>query len=301
MSILKNKIFNNKKGSTLIEVLISLALLALIITVFIRILNSSVALRTKSDIQSEANAIAMSQIEELKELDAMPSTFIPEEAVPPATLKTVFIQNKQTADHYDIQTQLTDVTSTLFLQDGSLAQDQSSGTFIPDINITIGLDELSVINPVLSTPSISLNGLGDNPIVLDISAVAGAVNTYQYALNFKTPAGPQTINLGNYNRISGIERLFKITALPTLSQNINWDIDDRTGERLRFSVFDDSKNKIHISVLSTSNSTLKISQNMSSIAEPSKLSQKYYEVLVRVSLRGQEYAKLLSSWTIKGD
>ncbi len=298
---MKNKIFNNKKGSTLIEVLISLALLALIITVFIRILNSSVALRTKSDIQSEANAIAMSQIEELKELDAMPSTFIPEEAVPPATLKTVFIQNKQTADHYDIQTQLTDVTSTLFLQDGSLAQDQSSGTFIPDINITIGLDELSVINPVLSTPSISLNGLGDNPIVLDISAVAGAVNTYQYALNFKTPAGPQTINLGNYNRISGIERLFKITALPTLSQNINWDIDDRTGERLRFSVFDDSKNKIHISVLSTSNSTLKISQNMSSIAEPSKLSQKYYEVLVRVSLRGQEYAKLLSSWTIKGD
>lgn len=301
MSILKNKIFNNKKGSTLIEVLISLALLALIITVFIRILNSSVALRTKSDIQSEANAIAMSQIEELKQLDAVPSTFIPEEAVPPATIKTVFIQNKQTADHYDIQTQLTDVTSTLSLQDGSLAQDQSSGTFIPDINITIGLDELSVINPVLSTPSISLNGLGDNPIVLDISPVAGAVNTYQYALNFKTPAGPQTINLGNYNRISGIERLFKITALPSLSQNINWDIDDRTGERLRFSVFDDSKNKIHISVLSTSNSTLKISQNMSSIAEPSKLNQKYYEVLVRVSLRGQEYAKLLSSWTIKGD
>ncbi len=273
----------NQKGFTLIEVLISVALLGIIATVFIQILNSSILLRSKSDLQAEASAIAMSQIEVLKQRDVVP---------------TVLTQTS-VVNGFDVVTTLTDVTSTIDLSKTTLPQADTSAFANAPLNLSIG-SNLSIIAARLGTGDYTLTSTANKVIRINISKVPETLNQVQYTLEYPTALGSRTIDLGSYNQLSAGNRLFRITRLPNLESKINFTVNDNTHEPLLFGIFDDSNQQISVSPIG-SNTTLTVLKNLSEQGDTNTMTQQYYEILVTVSKKGQSYARLLSTWAVKGD
>lgn len=283
MNHLKLKHVNNKKGATLIEVLISVALLGIIITVFVQILNNTIVLRSKSDLQAEASAIAMSQIETLKQVDIKPTSLTP---------------TTQNIDGFEVVTTLTDVTDSITLNKTTLPQ--ASTTAFKDSELIISLGKnINIIQPSHASKSISLTGLENNKLYLSIRAVSETDKQVEYTLNFTNTLGKQTVNLGRFEELSK-ERYFKIICESELTSSIILEVDDNTKEPLQFGLFEDFS---HLLVIKPTgeNTTLTVSQNLSEAGDPSTLGQHYYEILVTVSKNRQEYVRLLSTWAVKGD
>lgn len=273
----------NQKGVTLIEVLISVALLGIIATVFTQILNNSILLRTKSDLQAEASAIAMSQIEALKQTDTVPAV----------------LNQVSTVNGFDVVTTLTDVTTNLVLNDSALTQGTTNDYNNQPLSFSIGKN-LTVANANDNSGSYTLNALENRTIRISIRSVTNAVDTVQYELTYDTPLGNESISLGTYGRLDSGSRFIKITRLPDLVGAVSFEIDDNTREPLQFGIFEDNNHQITVTPAGTDTS-LTVNSNLSEQGDPNRLTQQYYEILVTVSRNGQTYARLLSTWAVKGD
>lgn len=289
-TLLRNKLrssqpLQNEKGASLFEVLISVALLGIIVAVFVQILNNSVVLRAKSDLTTEASAIAMSQIEALKQSDQVPTDLV-------TTTTTT------TPEGYTVVTTLTDVTASMSLSGSSLPQADASGFDSPDIEIAFG-NTMTVESSGGLPRNVSLAGLLPREIQLNI-ITAPDPNQRDYSLSLTNSMGAQTIDLGRFPKTSGSDRLIKLIAATDLNAAISINVNDASREQLHFGIFEDAANQLTVSPSGT-NTTLRISQNLSEAGDPSQLAQRYYEVLVTVSKNGSEYARLLSSWAVKGD
>lgn len=277
------KPIKSNKGATLIELLISLALLAIITTVFIQIINNSLSLRMRSDFEKEASAIAMSTVEGLKQADQEPASGF--------TVTQV--------DGYSVETTLVDVTSTLALSNTALGQAQDPSFDNPDLNFNLG-ENLSVLksNGVLSDTSLA--GLVDNQIIFSVLPINGSLDTHRYQIEFTNNLGAQTINLGNYTRVNNLRKKLRINVVSTLSGNIKWIIQDQTGEPLHVGVYDNTNQRLQLSTQGIGTDVL-ISDGYKTNMESESLVQKYYEVTVVVRKNGEEYARILTTWAIKGD
>lgn len=278
------KILKNNKGATLIELLISLALLALITTVFIQIINSSLSLRMRSDLEKEASAIAMNTVETLKLADEVPAEN--------HTLVT-------TNDGYTVETTLIEVTDAMGLStaDLGLAQDQNFDN--PDLSFSVN-ETLDVLksNGVLS--SSALTGLVDQTITFSVLTIGGSIDTHQYVLSFTNNLGLQTINLGNFTRVNNVRKTIRINVGAALSQNILWQFEDQTGEPLHVGIYDNLNQRLQVNTSAVGTDVL-VTDGYLNEGESNALQDKYYEVTVVVSRNGDEYARILTTWAVKGD
>lgn len=277
---------HNEKGASLLEVLISVALLGIIVAVFVQILNNSIVLRAKSDLTTEASAIAMSQIEALKQSDQIPAELV-------TTTTTT------TPEGYTVVTTLTDVTASMVLSTSTLPQADTAGFGSTDIEMTIG-SELNVTSVNGLPRSVSLTGLTPRQLLLNIETAVSDPDQRDYSLSFTNSSGAQNIDLGRYPKTNSSQRLIKLVASPGLSAALRLNVNDSSREKLHIGIFEDQADQLTVSPTGT-NTTLKITQNLSEEGDPNQLGQRYYEVLVTVSKNGSEYARLLSSWAVKGD
>lgn len=276
----KNKLCN-QKGVTLIEVLISVALLGIITTVFIQILNSSIVLRSKSDIQAEASAIAMSHIEALKRDGVVPVNLV----------------QTETEKGYEVVTTLTDVTNSLGLSADPINQTDNSPFTNPFLSLSLGT-ALSLSGPI--NQNTALASAFDKTIQLNVSEDATSAKPIQYQLTYNAPDGTKTIALGSFERLNTGVRAIKIVRLPELQGSVTLRINDSTHEPLQIGIFEDKLNQITVLPIGT-DTAIQVVQNLSEQGDPNLLNRKYFEILVTVSKNGQTYARLLSTWTVKGD
>lgn len=273
-----------QKGATLIELLISLALLAIITTIFIQIITDSIGLRAKSDFSKEASAIAMSTIETLKRNDQIP---------------TNLDQTVTRPDGYVVRTSLVDVTGSLGLNGDNLGQEDGDEFDNADIVFSIG-SNFQIVRSGGVTGGSTLSGLVNNRVEFLITPVAGSTDVRNYAIRYTNNLGIQNYNLGNFTRVAGQRRFVRINVLPELNQSVNFLLTDTTGEPIRFGIFDNLNGRVS-AVASGTGTDLLVSDGFVTTGEPDTLTQRYYEVTVVVTRNGDEYARTLTTWAVKGD
>lgn len=278
------KAIKSNKGATLIELLISLALLALITTVFIQIINSSLSLRMRSDFEKEASAIAMSTVESLKLSDVLP-----------AENHSLITRN----DGYTVETTLVDVSSSMGLSTSNLGQARDQTFDNPDLNFNVG-GELQILKSNGVLGATTLSGLTDNRITFSVLAINGSLDTHQYVLTFTNNLGPQTINLGNFTRVNNVRKKIRINVEADLAQNVTWQFQDQTGEPLHVGIYDNVNQRVQVNTNANGTDVL-VTDGYASNMEADALTEKYYEVTVIVSKNGEEYARILTTWAVKGD
>lgn len=272
---------SNKSGATLIELLISLAILSVISVAFLNVITGSIRLRNDSDLIKRASAIASSKIESIKSIDQAPSELS---------------QSEVTADGYTVMTVYTETTNTLNLTNLTLPQKDISFYNLPVFELTINDQIAGQYSGTQITP-VSISDLSNTNMELRISKVENTVNLLEYELIVNTLTGIKRINIGTQTLSETVYKAAKITVGKQLLQSINLTVNDDVSEHLQIGIFDDELSRLQTQI-SGSNAAVKIENGLLSEAANSQLQLHYYDVVVSVSKNGHEYSRVLTTWAV---
>lgn len=278
----KLSLVHDIRGATLIELLISLAILSIISVAFLNIITSSIGLRQDSDIGKRASALASSEVESIKKADVAPIELI---------------QTKNTADGYQIRTELIPSGSALNLTQAELPQRDTDFYANPVFELLLGDSLTGNFQGTQITP-FDLASLTDNQLLLQIKAVEGSTNLLAYELKVNTVTGSRHINIGSQTLTTDRYKPAIIRVTPSLMQNLSLTIEDQVGEHLQVGIFDDELNRIQTSIVGEAPS-VKVENGFISNHDSSSLSFSYYDVVVTVTKNGREYARVLTTWAVK--
>lgn len=277
------KAWRNKEAYTMIELLISLAILSILVVSFIQIVMSSVTLRSKSDFEKRASALANYTIEAAKDADSVPSA-----------LNSV----QTTDDGFTVSTNYVEKTSELGLTQAETTQNDTSVYSNAPIQFNFS-DRFSVLVNQSSLGSIAIGDLKSD-MTLEISEVSGSTTQVDYFLTYEDPIGTHKLNLGRFMKHDATAGILKILISQTPPINYSLAVKDNTGEKLNIGVFDDTQSRINID-LSGASSSITVDKGLVNDVASSKLSAHYYEMTVVVSRDGQEYARILTTIAVQGD
>lgn len=272
----------SNSGATLIELLISMAILSVISVVFLNIITGSISLRSDSDLTKQASAIATSKIEAIKAADTLPVDLIQTESV---------------SGGYTVRTEYTETTNALDLTKVSLPQkDTSSYNNTPAFEITLN-DGLTGHYGNTQITGLDFNELTNYKFTLNIVRVDNTVDLLSYNLSYNTNTGVKEIKIGSQTLSKTDYKPAKIMVGANLKQNIELNVVDNVGEHLQIGIFDDNLSRIQTQI-SGINAAVRIENGLLTQAADSQLKIHYYDVVVSVTKNGREYARVLTTWAV---
>ncbi len=268
----------NQKGFSLIEVVLSLAIISIIVVPFIQIFINSTYTNNLSKREIQASFLAQKYMEEAKaELNYF--SLVDMEDVSERANGTMFKENNE--QDFKIVTEYNDVTNTINKGNSSI----SDGSIIikdSDFDIYTSIDEGEFTSfkldhteiPVIdsNTVSLKLSTDSDNEkqINMFLEAYSTFINTYKYE-----------------DKI-----VFMVSVDGKGNTDAKFSIYNKTGRKLILYEFDDNNNNLTFNV---EEGEAEIVKNLSSNTSSEILNnQKLYKVTVTVYFKDKEYERIVS-------
>ncbi len=272
----------NQQGYTLLELLISLAILSILVGSFIQIVMSSVSLRSKSDLEKRASAIANYQIEQIKVDDKVPTA----------------LSEVLTLDGFTVTKSYVEKTSSLNLSEEETEQTSSAKYDEPEVTLNFS-DNFSILVNQSSIANVPMSHMKEN-MTLSIEPISGSSTQVDYTLSYEDEIGTHKANLGRYIKHEAEAAFIKIAMVKEPANPYILSVSDVTGERVNIGIFDDFENRFLVNLSNATNSII-VEKGLISNQASAKLTTRYYEVTVVVSRGNQEYARILTTVSVNGE
>lgn len=271
---------NNEKGYTMVEILIAMAILAIISAPMLNVFTDSVRINRMADDQYRADIIAQKFLEDIR-MNGLPDELDTTVSYGDFTVRVL---HSELANN--LETAATEVSSNFTLP-----------TMDTEVELYLDVDS----NIALRSESFDLNNLNLNPnhYLLSITQPNTAINNYN--LNVSYTVNSQVIT--NNITLSSIDDDRAITLMISKNanlsfnseQNIAFEILNKTSNeglrKLEIYVTNDQLSNINFTVAPLSNS-VKIIRNLTSSTHVSNNNYRSHNVEVTVSKSGTEYTKL---------
>lgn len=278
---LRSSLAGNHKGATLIELLISLAILSIISVAFLNVITGSIRLRADSDLTKRASALASSKVEVIKGSDTLPSELVVTET---------------TGDGFTVTTSYVEKTTDLNLTAVSLPQKDLSFYQTPVFELNFAEQLTGNYLGTAITP-LDYVVLTDFNFTLRIRAVEGSTSLLAYELLVNTTTGQRHINVGSQTLSESIYKPAVIKVSDKFTNNVNLNVEDLVGEHIQIGIFDDKLNRIQTQISGT-NPAVRVEGGLITDGAANQLALHYYDVLVSVTKNGREYARVLTTWAV---
>lgn len=268
-----------EQGATLVELLLTIALLALISTVFMQMLNKAIDLRLQGAVYTEANKLANAYAEQIKTYTTKPSGG--------SETKVAFLGSA-----YDVKATWTDksgiVSSTSQVQQSTLASAAA-----PNSSLTVS-DTSLFAKPITGSDTTNdISALTANTLYLNCVQNPSTLAN-QYTLSWTNGSAPVNLNLGE----KAGDSIFRVTVNEPLTKLIHVKVSNTTGNTITFQVVDDPNSRINI-VNDAVSGSLKTITGLVSQSETNTMTLTHYTVQIEVFKGTKKITELLTSVTME--
>ncbi|MGB3368932.1 MAG: prepilin-type N-terminal cleavage/methylation domain-containing protein [Acidaminobacteraceae bacterium] len=265
---------NNKKGYTLVEIMIAMAILAIMSAPMLNVFIDSIRVNKMADDQYRSDFIAQKFIEDLR-VDDFPIEFdttVQYEGFSVNVLYKELINNVDTA--------VTEVKSNFTL---------------PSIDVSVEMYIDSDDKIALRDDSANFKGPSSDPNTYLLKIESTSANVYKTLLSHSDFSDTNTVEVDQTSIIDTKPLTIKIFKSSSITiaelQKINFNILNTTTKNLEVYVINDQLDNINFTVDSSSTS-VKLFRNLTDLAHVSTNNFKSYDIEVTVSKNDIEYTKL---------
>lgn len=269
---------HNDKGATIVEILLTIALLALISSVFMQVLIDSIELRLVGAEYTKANKVANAYADSIKNYTGAPATGID---------SLVNFKNSG----FDIKATWTNESNSVDNgSTGPIGQLENNKILTPNFSIELSNSSLKVQPQTGSQLTYDISNLENNTITWSHAFKDETTNTS--TIKLKTPSAVAQI-LGN----SVGTTVLRVKGTPQFSKPIQLIAENNTNAEMVIQIFDDPSERIQVVDMTTSGKLTIVSGLITETVTGSSAT-KYYTVKIEIFKGSKRVTELMSSITL---